>query len=226
MVRELDSVVVAWSGGKDSALALSRLLNSSHYKVVGLLTTISLPYDRVTMHGVRRSLVQRQASLLGLPLHIVWLPPNPSNEIYDALMRETLVQLKAQGVSAIAFGDLFLEDVRAYRETRLAEVSMKGIFPLWGTPSEQVIAEFLALGYEAIVTCVDTKVLPPDFCGRWLDDTFFAFFPQEADLCGENGEYHTFVTASPFFPTPIRIRVGQRVYRDRFVYCELESVAG
>ncbi len=205
-------------------MALARLLADERFQVVGLLTTISLPYDRVTMHGVRRDLILQQARLVGLPLHIVWLPPNPSNETYDALMRETLLQLKAQGVAGIAFGDIFLEDVRAYRESRLKEVGMAGVFPLWGIPSEHLVAEFLEQGYQAIVTCVDTKVLPAELCGQWLDEHFFALYPPDADPCGENGEYHTFVTRAPFFPTPILVRPSERVVRERFIYCELEEM--
>ncbi|MEJ7612082.1 MAG: ATP-binding protein, partial [Candidatus Fervidibacter sacchari] len=137
-------VVMAWSGGKDSAMALARVFANDDFEVVGLLTTISMPYDRVTMHGVRRSLVQRQAERIGLPLHIVWLPPEPSNEVYDNLMGEAMLKLKAKGVEGVIFGDIFLSDVRAYREARLSEVGMVAIFPLWGEPTDKLVREFLS----------------------------------------------------------------------------------
>lgn len=214
-------VVMSWSGGKDSALALSELLRSSEIEVVGLLTTISLPYDRVTMHGVRRSLVQRQAERIGLPLYIVWLPPNPSNEVYDNLMGKAVFQLKLQGVEGIAFGDIWLEDVRTYREARLSEVGMASLFPLWGKPTEQIVSKFLSEGYSAIVVCVDTEVLPAEFCGCEVDKKFFASLPEGVDPCGERGEFHSFVTRAPFFSKPVEVKVGERVQKGRFVYCDL-----
>ena len=216
-------VVMAWSGGKDSAMALARVFANDDFEVVGLLTTISMPYDRVTMHGVRRSLVQRQAERIGLPLHIVWLPPEPSNEVYDNLMGEAMLKLKAKGVEGVIFGDIFLSDVRAYREARLSEVGMVAIFPLWGEPTDKLVHKFLSEGYSAIVSCVDTKVLPADFCGRWLDESFFASLPDSVDPCGENGEFHSFVTSAPFFSAPIKVRVGEKVQRGQFAYCDLEE---
>jgi uncharacterized protein (TIGR00290 family) len=205
-------------------MALARVFASNDLEVVGLLTTISMPYDRVTMHGVRRSLVQRQAEMIGLPLHIVWLPPEPSNEVYDNLMGEAMLKLKAKGVGGVVFGDIFLSDVRAYREARLSEVGMRAIFPLWGEPTDKLVREFLSEGYNGIVSCVDTKVLPAEFCGRWLDESFFASLPESVDPCGENGEFHSFVTSAPFFSTPINVRVGEKVQRGQFVYCDLEEV--
>lgn len=204
-------------------MALARVFANGDFEVVGLLTTISMPYDRVTMHGVRRSLVQRQAERIGLPLHIVWLPPEPSNEVYDNLMGEAMLKLKAKGVEGVIFGDIFLSDVRAYREARLSEVGMVAIFPLWGEPTDKLVREFLSEGYSAIVSCVDTKVLPADFCGRWLDESFFASLPDSVDPCGENGEFHSFVTSAPFFSAPIKVRVGEKVQRGQFAYCDLEE---
>ncbi|MEZ8220428.1 MJ0570-related uncharacterized domain-containing protein [Candidatus Fervidibacteria bacterium JGI MDM2 JNZ-1-D12] len=216
-------VVMAWSGGKDSAMALARALMDENLQVVGLLTTVSLPYDRVTMHGVRRSLIQRQAERTGLPLHIVWLPPNPSNEVYDNLMGEAMLKLKAQGVEGVIFGDISLSDVRTYREARLAEIGMTAIFPLWGEPSGKLVKSFLASGYSAVITCVDTRVLPAEFCGCWLDETFFTSLPEGVDPCGENGEFHSFVTNAPFFTAPIKVRVGEKVQRENFAYCDIEE---
>lgn len=216
-------VVVAWSGGKDSAMALAKALEVENFQVVGLLTTVSLPYDRVTMHGVRRSLVQRQAERIGLPLHIVWLPPNPSNEVYDNLMGEAMLKLKAQGVEGVVFGDISLTDVRAYREARLLEIGMAAIFPLWGKPAGELVRDFLAKGYAALVTCVDTRVLPAEFCGRWLDESFFASLPEGVDPCGEKGEFHSFVTNAPYFAAPIKVRVGVQVQKDNFVYRDVEE---
>jgi len=204
-------------------MALARVFANDDFEVVGLLTTISMPYDRVTMHGVRRSLVQRQAERIGLPLHIVWLPPEPSNEVYDNLMGEAMLKLKAKGVEGVIFGDIFLSDVRAYREARLSEVGMVAIFPLWGEPTDKLVHKFLSEGYSAIVSCVDTKVLPADFCGRWLDESFFASLPDSVDPCGENGEFHSFVTSAPFFSAPIKVRVGEKVQRGQFAYCDLEE---
>ena len=205
-------------------MALARVFANDDFEVVGLLTTISMPYDRVTMHGVRRSLVQRQAERIGLPLHIVWLPPEPSNEVYDNLMGEAMLKLKAKGVEGVIFGDIFLSDVRAYREARLSEVGMVAIFPLWGEPTDKLVHKFLSEGYSAIVSCVDTKVLPADFCGRWLDESFFASLPDSVDPCGENGEFHSFVTSAPFFSAPIKVRVGEKVQRGQFAYCDLEEI--
>jgi len=204
-------------------MALARVFANDDFEVVGLLTTISMPYDRVTMHGVRRSLVQRQAERIGLPLHIVWLPPEPSNEVYDNLMGEAMLKLKAKGVEGVIFGDIYLSDVRAYREARLSEVGMVAIFPLWGEPTDKLVHKFLSEGYSAIVSCVDTKVLPADFCGRWLDESFFASLPDSVDPCGENGEFHSFVTSAPFFSAPIKVRVGEKVQRGQFAYCDLEE---
>lgn len=216
-------VVMAWSGGKDSAMALAKAITDENLQVVGLLTTISLPYDRVTMHGVRRSLVQKQAERIGLPLKIVWLPPKPSNEVYDNIMNEAMLKLKAQGVEGVVFGDIHLSDVRNYREARLAEIGMKAVFPLWNESTEKLVKNFIAEGYAAIVTCVDSKVLPKEFCGRWLDEDFFSSLPEGVDPCGERGEYHSFVTNAPFFSAPIRVRVGERVQRNGFVYCDIEE---
>ncbi|MCX7966942.1 MAG: diphthine--ammonia ligase [Armatimonadetes bacterium] len=216
-------VVMAWSGGKDSAMALAKASTDENLQVVGLLTTISLPYDRVTMHGVRRSLVQKQAERIGLPLKIVWLPPKPSNEVYDNIMNEAMLKLKAQGVEGVVFGDIHLSDVRNYREARLAEIGMKAVFPLWNESTEKLVKNFIAEGYAAIVTCVDSKVLPKEFCGRWLDEDFFSSLPEGVDPCGERGEYHSFVTNAPFFSAPIRVRVGERVQRNGFVYCDIEE---
>lgn len=216
-------VVVAWSGGKDSAMALAKALAAEDLQVVGLLTTVSLPYDRVTMHGVKRVLIQRQAERIGLPLHVVWLPPNPSNEVYDNLMGEAMLKLKVQGVEGVVFGDISLSDVRTYREERLAEVGMVALFPLWNESPKDLVKNFIAEGYNAIVICVDTKVLPRELCGRWLDENFFASLPEGVNPCGENGEYHTFVTNAPFFSAPIKIRVGKQVQRNGFVYCDIEE---
>jgi len=205
-------------------MALARVFANDDFEVVGFLTTISMPYDRVTMHGVRRSLVQRQAERIGLPLHIVWLPPEPSNDVYDNLMGEAMLELKAKGVEGVIFGDIFLSDIRAYREARLSEVGMVAIFPLWGEPTDKLVREFLSEGYSAIVSCVDTKVLSADFCGRQLDEDFFASLPDSVDPCGENGEFHSFVTSASFFSAPINVRVGERVQRGQFLYCDLEEV--
>lgn len=215
-------VIVSFSGGKDSILALYTLLQSRQYRVVGLLTSVNATYDRVTMQGIRRILVQQQARAIGIPLTIVELPDRCSNEEYETRMRNALARFRTMGVRHCAFGDIFLEDVRRYREERLLRGGWQGVFPLWGRNTRYLAEEFLRLGFRAVVTCVDGHVLDASFVGRALNRDFLRDLPPDVDPCGEKGEFHTFVYDGPLFVHPIRFRYGPVVLRERrFYYCDL-----
>lgn len=192
-----ERVLFSWSGGKDSALALYEVSCSGRYEVVALLTTLTEDYDRISMHGVRRALVQEQADSLGFPLEKVFISRNGSQQEYDARMRETLMRYLTAGASSVVIGDIFLEDVRKYREDNLSQIGMRGIFPLWKKDTTELAREFIRLGFKAIVTCVDSRILDRDFVGRFFDETFLSELPSNVDPCGENGEYHTFVFDGP-----------------------------
>lgn len=214
-------IAMAWSGGKDSGLALYRLLSDERYDVRCLMTTITGEYDRISMHGVRRSLLEAQAAALDLPLVRVDIPPNCSNEQYAAAMGSALDELKAQGVMTVAFGDIHLADVRRYREEQNAKAGLDCVFPLWGDAPSDLIAEFLHLGFRTITTCIDTARLTTDFLGREINQAFLSELPSGTDPCGENGEYHSFVFAGPIFAQPIAFRTGERVQRGQFAFCDL-----
>jgi uncharacterized protein (TIGR00290 family) len=216
-----EPVLFCWSGGKDSAMALFTLLQRDDVRVVALLTTVTEGYDRIAMHGVRRELLRRQAESLRLPLHEVCIPPQCVNPVYEARMEEALRFFYNRGVRMVAFGDIFLEDLRAYREKNLARIGMTAIFPLWKRDTRELIVFFHQQRFRAAAVCVDTKVLDPSFAGRELDDSFFRDLPPHADPCGENGEFHTFVFDGPIFQSPISIRTGEIVNRDGFVFCDL-----
>ena len=214
--------LLAWSSGKDSALALHRLCYDTQYQVVALLSTITADYDRISMHGVRRILVEQQAEALGLPLEVMTISKNASNEEYEAQMEATLRRYQAQGVNVIAFGDIFLEDVRQYRQNNLAKLGVLGLFPLWQKDSRELVRSFITLGFKAAITCVDTKVLDAHFAGRMIDETLLTEFPEGVDACGENGEFHSFVFDGPIFKKPVQFAFGERVLRDeRFAYIDL-----
>jgi uncharacterized protein (TIGR00290 family) len=216
-----EPILFCWSGGKDSAMALYTLLQQTGVRVVALLTTVTEGYERISMHGVRRELLQRQAESIGLPLHEVRIPPQCVNPIYEARMEEALLAHYDRGVRKVAFGDIFLEDLRAYRETNLARAGMTALFPIWKRDTRELIRFFHAQRFRAIAACVDTKVLDPSFAGRELDECFFRDLPPSADPCGENGEFHTFVFDGPVFHSPIPVRTGEVVNRDGFVFCDL-----
>jgi uncharacterized protein (TIGR00290 family) len=219
--RVSDEVLFCWSGGKDSAMALHALQTVRNCRVSALLTTITEEYDRISMHGVRRALLERQAESLGLPLHAVLIPPQCINATYEARMKEALAEHFARGVRHVAFGDIFLEDLRVYREKNLAQVGMQALFPIWKRDTHELAREFVRLGFRAITVCVDPRVLEASFAGRELDASFFADLPTGVDPCGENGEFHTFVFDGPIFRTPIAFRVGEKVLRDGFCFCDL-----
>lgn len=224
MVRE--RVLFTWSGGKDSAMALYKLLESRDYEVVALLTTLTREYGRVSMHGVREVLLEEQADSIGLRLEKIYIARGSSNEDYDARMREALTRYRRLGVSAVAFGDILLEDVRRYREESLSKIGMKALFPIWGRDTAKLAREFIDLGFKAIVTCVDSKSLDRRFVGRIYDEEFLRDLPTGVDPCGENGEFHTFVYDGPIFRRRIRFRVGRIVFRDnRFYFCDLIPVS-
>jgi uncharacterized protein (TIGR00290 family) len=217
-----EKVILSWSGGKDSALALYGLVQSNTHEMVALLTTLTEDYDRISMHGVREELLTQQTSALRYPLHIVYIPKNCSDEEYGRRMRAILERYQSLAVNLVAFGDVFLEDVRAYREERLARLGMQAIFPNWGIDSAELAKRFIRLGFKAVVTCVDTEALPGSFVGREYDQSFLAELPPAVDLCGERGEFHTFVYDGPVFSEPVRVRRGEKVLRDnRFYYCDL-----
>ena len=211
---------VSWSGGKDSALAFWTL-RREQLEPEALITTVTETYDRVSMHGVRRELLARQAEVIGIPLVEVVIPPVCVNEIYEARMAEAFAAPPLSGVDAVAFGDLFLEDVRAYREERLAGTGRLGLFPLWGRDTAALAREFLAAGFEAILVCVDPRALDATFAGRRYDERLLAELPPGVDPCGENGEFHTFVHGGPIFAEPIACETGQIIERDGFVFCDL-----
>jgi uncharacterized protein (TIGR00290 family) len=211
---------LSWSGGKDSALALWTLRRRRVEPEV-LITTVTETFERISMHGVRRELLARQAEALGIPLVEVVIPPSCVNEIYDARMAEAFAAAPLSAVEAVAFGDLFLEDVRAYREGRLAAAGRRGLWPLWGQDTSALAQEFVDAGFEATLVCVDPSVLDPAFCGRRYDKRLLAELPPGVDPCGENGEFHTFVCAGPIFTAPIACERGEIVERDGFVFCDL-----
>lgn len=224
----MTSVLLSWSGGKDSALTLERLQADATVRVVGLLTSVSTEFDRISIHGVRRSLLHRQAESVGLPLYEIPLAPKPSNETYEAAFATALakVQEREHGLDTIAFGDLFLEDVRTYRQTLLARLGWTGLYPIWGEPTRALAEHFIERGYRAVLTCVDTQQLSAEFAGREFDAKLLADLPPTVDPCGERGEFHTFVYDSPVFRTGVQVQLGERVRReDRFEYCDLLEVA-
>ena len=222
-------VLVAWSGGKDSALALREILGDARYRVAALLTTVTAEYDRISMHGVRRTLLRRQAESLGLPLEEVVISPGAANDEYEANMGVTLADLRTRipGLDTVIFGDLFLADIRAYRERMLGRIGMRGLFPLWRRDTRALAHEFVRLGYRAVLVCVDARQLGGEFAGREFNADLLRDLPQEVDPCGENGEFHTFVYAGPGLREAVRHERGPLVVRDgRFVYCDLvETVA-
>ncbi|MCL5073891.1 MAG: diphthine--ammonia ligase [Actinobacteria bacterium] len=215
-------VLFCWSGGKDSALALHEIINSGSHSVVVLLTTVTEDYDRISMHGVRIALLEQQAKALNLPLKKVFIIKNSSNEDYEAKMTQVLTHFKEGGINSVVFGDIFLEDIRKYRENNLAKLKMNAIFPLWKKDSRQLANSFIDLGFKAVITCVDTKFLDASFAGREFDKALLSDLPSSVNPCGENGEFHTFVYAGPIFNREIPVTRGEIVLRDeRFCFCDL-----
>ncbi|MGB6770843.1 MAG: ATP-binding protein [Candidatus Dormiibacterota bacterium] len=214
-------VVFSWSAGKDSAYGLWTILQVPGYEVRALLTTLTEGYDRVSMSGVREDLLDRQAERLGLPLVKVWIPPACSNDVYEKRMSQAFAQEPLRSVVKFAFADLFLEDVRAYREERLAQVNREGVFPLWGRNTAALARDMIAAGIRATVVCVDPRTLPASFAGRDFDEGFLEDLPASVDPCGERGEFHTFVWDAPMYRKPIGCRTGEVVNRDGFIFCDV-----
>ncbi len=222
-----EKVLLTWSGGKDSAMALYELETADGYEIAALLTTVTEDYDRISMHGVRATLLEQQAQSLRLPLEKVYLTSNSSNEEYEEKMRDKLTQYRGQGVFSVVFGDIFLEDVRKYREGNLAKIGMRGVFPLWKRDASELAHTFIDLGFKAVITCVDSNVLDRGFVGRVFDGQFLSELPGTVDPCGENGEFHSFVYDGPIFRERIAHRKGKVVLRDsRFYYCDLIPLQG
>jgi uncharacterized protein (TIGR00290 family) len=214
-------VLFSWSGGKDSAMALHSLLRNPDFEVVALLTTVTEGYGRVSMHGVRRELLHRQAESIGLPLEEVRIPPQCVNPVYEARMGEAVIRFRDRGVRHVAFGDIFLEDLRAYREQKLVAADMIALFPIWKVNTLELAACFLQDKFRAIAVCIDPRKLDASFAGRELDASFFRDLPPGVDPCGENGEFHTYVFDGPIFRSPIPVQVGAVVERDSFVFCDV-----
>jgi uncharacterized protein (TIGR00290 family) len=215
-------ILVSWSGGKDSAWMLHLLRrNWPQAEIAGLVTTINECFDRIAMHGVRRELLEAQAEAAGLPLWTVPLPWPCSNETYEVKMRDLIEKAQRLDVQAFAFGDLFLTDIRAYRERQLAGTGIEPLFPIWGIPTRELAGEMISSGLRARLSCVDPKQINASLAGREFDEQLLAELPATADPCGENGEFHTFVYAGPMLRSPIRITDGETVTRDGFVYTDL-----
>ena len=214
-------ILLSWSGGKDSTLALYEIQRAGDYTVAALLTTITEDYDRISMHGVRRALLEQQAEALGLPLKKILIPKDSTNAIYESRMRTLLEEALREGIDTVAFGDIFLEDLKHYREKNLAQLGMKGIFPIWKRDSLELAQSFIRLAFKARLVCVDTAILDPSFAGRTFDEELLRDLPPNVDPCGENGEFHSFVFAGPNFQRQIDHTLGEVVRRDRFYFCDL-----
>ncbi len=221
MKTQKPKTLLSWSSGKDSAWALHILRQRAEHDVVALLTTVNEPAERVAMHAVRRSLLRAQAEAAGLPVWEALIPSPCSNEQYEAVMRGVVERAQAEGITHVAFGDLFLEDIRAYRERQLSGTGIEPVFPLWQEPTDQLARTMIAAGLRAHVTCVDPRQLDARFAGRAYDSAFLAELPDGVDPCGENGEFHSFVSAGPMFREALSVRVGEVVERDGFVFADV-----
>lgn len=217
-----EKILLSWSGGKDCAYALHQLRRKGDYEVAGVLTTVTEGYDRISMHGVRRALLEAQAEALGLPLVVVTIPKVCDNGTYEQAMRDMLLAQREAGVTAVAFGDLFLEDLKLWREEKMAQVEMGAVFPIWQMDTAALARAFIEEGFRTILSCVDTEVLDASFAGREYDASLLDDLPPTVDPCGENGEFHSFTWDGPIFSAPIRVTRGEVVLRDeRWAYCDL-----
>jgi len=221
----LEKTLFAWSGGKDSAMALHVMKQRREFDIAALITTVTEGYDRISMHGVREELLNRQAASIGLPLEKIFITQKATNEEYEEKMKTLLLRYKERGVFSVAFGDLFLEDLKKYREDNLAKIEMKGVFPIWKRDTAEIAREFIALGFKAIIACADTEYLDASFAGREYNESFLSDIPKSVDPCGENGEFHSFVFDGPIFKDRIQFEKGECVLRDnRYMYCDLIPV--
>ena len=217
-----EKILFSWSSGKDSALALHSLINNRNFDILALLTTVTGDFGRISMHGVRQELLEKQAESIGLLLEKVVISKNSSNDEYEEKMKAVLLRYKNEGADSVAFGDIFLEDLKKHREENLAKIGMKGMFPLWKQSSYVLAKRFIELKFKAIVTCVDGKQLDGKFCGRVFNESFLSDLPKNVDCCGENGEFHSFVFDGPIFKKNILFSTGEIVKRvDRFYFCDL-----
>ncbi|MBO6636181.1 adenine nucleotide alpha hydrolase [Parvibaculum sp.] len=224
MTTPKPKAILSWSSGKDAAFALHEMRRTGAAEIVGLLTTVNETHERVAMHGVRERLLDLQAEAAGLPLIKVPIPFPCPNEIYEERMAAATARMKADGIAHVVFGDLFLEDIRAYREARLKAAGMTGLFPLWGRKTDELARDMIDSGLVAHLACVDPKQVPAELSGRRFDRDLLAALPEKADPCGENGEFHTVVTAGPMFARAIDVEIGETVTRDGFVYTDVIPV--
>lgn len=231
----MNKAIFNWSGGKDSSLSLYYLLQTEEYDIQYLVTSVNSEFNRVSMHGVRMELLRQQVQSIGIPLFPLMMPQMPTMEMYDELMENALKRFRQEGIDYSIFGDIFLEDLKKYREDRLARVGMNGVFPIWKKPSQQLVQEFIDLGFKAVLVCVDEKHLDQSFAGRLIDESLLKDLPKGVDPCGENGEYHSFVYDGPIFQQPIEFNKGDIVYKTYadpsgqksktgFWYCDLVPV--
>jgi uncharacterized protein (TIGR00290 family) len=219
-----EEVVISWSGGKDSAMALAEIRTNRRFRdnrITGLLTTMTEGYDRVSGHGVRRELLDRQAASIGLDLQTVYIPARSTMDEYEARMEAAMIGYKERGIDLVAFGDIFLKDVKKRRLESLTKIDMRSCFPLWQRSSAELVRAFLERGYRAYIVCVDANVLDMAYVGRPLDHGFLSALPPNVDPCGENGEYHTFVFDGPIFSQPVSCRLGEVVHRESLFFADV-----
>jgi uncharacterized protein (TIGR00290 family) len=217
----VEPVLMSWSGGKDSCLALYEIQKANEYRVTALLTTVTRDYDRISMHGVRRVLLQAQAASLDLPLCEVFISKGAANEEYEREMAEALRIYRSHGIDQVIFGDLFLEDIKAYRDQFLARQDMRGLYPVWQRDTTAFIGEFVKLGFKAIIACVNGELLNPSFAGMMINEHFLSVLPSDVDPCGENGEFHSFVFDGPNFKQAVKFSIGETVAKGNFWFCDL-----
>jgi len=221
-MKERSPILLSWSGGKDSSLALYEIQKSGKYEVTSLITTVTEEYDRVSMHGLRTVLLEQQAESLNIPLQKVFITNNAANDEYETKFNELLIRFKEAGIKQVVFGDLYLEDIKKYREALLQKIGMQCVFPIWKRDTAKLALEFIESGFKAVTVCVDSNVLGEEFAGREFDLQFLNDLPEGIDPCGENGEFHTFTYDGPIFKNPIDHRLGEIVLRDeRFYYCDV-----
>lgn len=218
----VEKIILSWGGGKDSAIALHEIEKTSEYEIMAILTTLTQDYKRISMHGVLEKLLEDQAQSMDIPLEKVFISKDASNEEYEAKMKKLLEKYQSKSVNSVVFGDIFLEDVRKYREANLSKIGMKGLFPLWGRDTTELAQKFIETGFKSIITCVDTNLLDGKYVGSKFDEKFLADLPDKVDPCGENGEFHSFVYDGPIFKSPIKFKIGEKVLREnRFYFCDL-----
>ncbi len=223
-MTEKKKILISWSGGKDSALAMYDIQQAREFQPIALITTINKDYNRISIHGIHRDILKQQAESLEIPLCEVNIPKNATNEIYESSMENTLQDFKDQGINEIMYGDIFLEDVREYRENLMTKMGMTGVYPLWGQDTKELANRFIGLGFKAIIAMVDSQLLDGKFAGRNYDHDFLNDIPEGIDPCGENGEFHTFFYDGPIFKKPIEFQQGKVVLREnRFYFCDFTS---